>query len=228
MWSIFRWLCVAFALCACAENPNHLNTVYLDRFAPQNPTPAEFTVCHGFGCTEKSHARLSKDQWRRVSAVFKPRAKNAQAERHQIARAVAMIETMVGPQTGTAAHQWTHQNMLVMPNFGDLSQLDCVDAAVNTWTYTTMMERGGLLHFHRVAHLANAGLVTDPFPRNTAVLQEINGGYFAIDASLVDGGVPPPTMPLATWMGDWPPKLAGDAKAAHAEETLNRRVTRAP
>lgn len=223
MWSILRCLGVALAMSACAENANHLNTVYLDRFASPNPTPAEFTVCHGFGCTERSHATLSKDQWRSVTAVFKPRAKNAHAERQQIARAVAMIETMVGPQTGTAAHQWTHQNMLVMPNFGDLSQLDCVDAAVNTWTYMTMMERGDLFHFHRVAQLSNAGSLSDPFMRNTAVLQENNGGYFAVDASLVDGGVPPPIMPLATWMGDWPPKLAGDAHAARAEEAVNRR-----
>lgn len=223
MLSILRLLGVALAVSACAGNANHLNTVYLDRFAGPNPTPAEFTVCHGFNCVERSRAALSKDQWRSIAAVFKPRAKNGQGERQQIARAVAVIETMVGPQTGTAAHQWTHQNMLVMPNLGDLSQLDCVDSAVNTWTYMTMMERSGLFHFHRVAQLSNAGSLTDPFMRNTAVLQEIDGGYFAIDASLVDGGVPPPILPLATWMGDWPPKIAVDAHAARAEETVNRR-----
>ncbi len=220
--SILWWLPVALALSACAENVHHLNTAYLDRFATPNPTLAEFTVCHGFNCTERSHATLSEQQWRRVAAVFKPRAKNAQTERQQIASGVALIETIVGPQTGIAAHQWTHQNMLIVPNVGDLTQLDCVDEAVNTWTFMTLMERGRLLQFHRVAQLSNAGSLTDPFMRNTAVVEEINGGYFAVDASLVDNGVPPVVMPLATWMGDWPPKLAADARTARAEASERR------
>ncbi len=219
IWNILRWLGISLAVSACAENAHHLNTVYLDRFATPNPTLAEFTVCHGFGCSEKSYAVLSKDQWQRVTRVFTPRAKNAQVERQQIARAVALVETMVGPQTGIAAHQWTHQNMLIVPNLGDTTQLDCVDEAVNTWTYMMLMEHGGLLHFHRVAQLSYAGSLTDPFMRNTAVLQEINGDYFAIDASLVDSGVPPPIMPLETWMGEWPPRI----RAARAGEVMARR-----
>jgi hypothetical protein len=215
-YRMLKWLGVSLLLSACAENANHLNTVYLDRFATPNPTLAEFTVCHGFDCAEKSRASLSKDQWRRVVRVFKPRAKTAQTERQQIARAVALIETMVGPQTGIAAHQWTHQNMLIVPNLGDTTQLDCVDGAVNTWTYMTLMERGGLFHFHRVAQLSNAGDLNDPFMRNTAVLQEIDGEHFAIDASLVDNGVSPPVIPLATWLGVWPPKLAANTSAGPA------------
>jgi hypothetical protein len=61
------------------------------------------------------------------------------------------------------------------------------------------MERSGLFHFHRVAKLSYAGSPIDP--RNTAVLQEIGGQYFAIDPALVDVGVPPPIMPLETWLG---------------------------
>jgi hypothetical protein len=196
---------------ACSENPNHLNTMYLDQFASPNPVLAEFTVCHGFNCSEKSQASLSRQQWWRIAAIFKPRAKNAEIERQQIAHAIAFIETIVGPQTGIAAHQWTHKDMLIVPNLGDTTQLDCVDEAVNTWTYMTLMERGGLLHFHRVAQLSHAGDLTDPFMRNTAVLQEIDGGYFAVDASVVDNGEPPLVMPLAIWMGEWPPKLATNA-----------------
>ena len=209
---VLLWF-AALAMSACAENPHHLNTLYLDRFAASDPAPAQFFVCHGFDCTERSPASLNQDQWRRVAAIFSPRAKTARAERQQITRAVALIERQVGPQTGTDARQWTHKDMLIYPNLGDKSQLDCVDEAVNTWTYMTMMERGGLLRFHRVAQLASAGSLTDLNFRNTAVLQEINGGYYAVDASLVDGGVPPPVMPLETWLGSWPPDLAKVAEA---------------
>ncbi|HZP77390.1 MAG TPA: hypothetical protein VFB45_14705 [Pseudolabrys sp.] len=190
-----------------------MNTVYLDRFANPNPTLAEFTVCHGFGCTERSRASLNNGQWRRVAAVFSPRAATAQAEREQIARGVALIETMVGPQTGTSARQWTHQDNIILPNLGDATQLDCVDDAVNTWTYLTLMERAKLFRFHRVANLSNAGSLSDPFMRNTAVLQEVNGGYYAIDASLVDGGAPPRILPLQTWLNTLPPNLPAAAPA---------------
>ena len=210
------WLPVALAVSACADNSNHLQTFYLDRFATPNPTLSGFTVCHGFYCAERSHATMDEDQWRRVTAVFKPRAKNARLERHQIARGVALIQTIVGPQTGTDAHQWTHQNMFVIPNGGDLTQLDCIDTSVNTWTYMTLMERSGLFAFHRVAPLSYAPL------RNTAVLQEVDGGYFAIDASLVDVGVPPLIMPLATWLGAWPPDPAAIERVERADATVGQ------
>jgi hypothetical protein len=205
------------AVSACAENANHLQNFYIDRFATPNPTLSGFTVCHGFYCAERSPATISEHQWRRVTAIFKPRAKNAQLERQQIVRAVALIETIVGPQTGTDAHQWTHKNMFVIPNGGDLTQLDCIDTSVNTWTYMTLMERSGLFTFNRVAPLSYGPV------RNTAVLQEINGGYFAIDASLVDVGVPPPIMPLAVWLGSWPPDPAAIERADRADATMSQR-----
>jgi hypothetical protein len=202
------WLGAALAVSACAQNPHSQSTTFLDRYGEPNPTPAHFIECHGYSCAETSRVSLNKKEWRRVAAVFKPPAKDAKAERRQIAQAVALMQHLVGAQTGTAVHQWTHKNMDILPNFGDPTQLDCIDEAVNTWTYMTMMERSGLLHFHRVAQLSNAGSLADP--RNTAVVQEISGDYFAIDPALVDFGVPPPIIPLATWTTVWPPDLSAN------------------
>jgi hypothetical protein len=202
---ILVWLVAALALCACAQNEHHLTTHYLDRFASPEPTLAQFNVCHGFGCAEVAQVSLDRSEWGRVTAAFKPRARSAATEREQIARGVALMQQLVAPKAGIAEHQWTHKNLLVLPNWSDTTQLDCVDAAVNTWTFMKLMERDGLLRFHRVAELANAGGLADPFMRNTAVLQETGGDYYAVDASLVDNGVPPPVMPLATWLGAWPP-----------------------
>ena len=207
--SCFCLLAAALAVSACAQNAHNLSSTYLDRYARPNPTPAAFTECHGFGCAEVSNVSLSPQQWRRVEAVFHSRAASPEAERRQIAYAVALMQRMVGAQTGTGVHQWTHQNMMIKPNFGDPTQLDCIDESVNTWTYMTMMERHHLFRFHRVTELAYAGLPTDTNPRNTAVLQDKqSGAYYAIDASLVDVGVPPPVMPLTVWLGSWPPKIS--------------------
>ena len=203
--SILALLGMASVMSACAENPSHLNTTYLDRYADPNPTLASILECHGFSCSETSRAALNRDTWRRVAGVFVPRAKDAQTERRQIAHAVALIQLLVGQQTGTAVHQWTHRDKEIVSNFNDPTQLDCIDEAVNTWTYLTLMERSGLFHFHRVAKLSYAGSPIDP--RNTAVLQEIGGQYFAIDPSLVDVGVPPPIIPLESWIAHWPPDL---------------------
>jgi hypothetical protein len=203
-WRILGWLALMSALSGCVHN-NNLSPHWLDRYATQNPTLMNFTVCHGFNCVEKKAVSISAEQWKRVAAVFKPPAKSAQQERQQIGRAVALVESYVGPQAGIAARQWTHKHMLVWPNLGDLTQIDCIDAAVNTWTYMTLMEQAGLFRFHKVAQLSYAGSFTDPDVRNTAVLQEKDGGYFAVDASLVDHEKPPLIMPLAVWLDTWPP-----------------------
>jgi hypothetical protein len=222
LWQVLKGPILALAVCGCAQHPQNLNTHYLDRFASTNPTPAHFTVCHGFNCVERKAVTLNDDQWRRVAATFKPAAKNARQERQQIARAVALVETYVGPQAGIAARQWTHKGMYVLPNLGDLTQIDCVDASVNTWTYMTMMERAGMFRFHKVAQLSYAGSFTDPDLRNTAVLQEIDGSHFAIDASLVDHGVPPLVMPLTVWLDTWPPSPASIEHVALADTTEGR------
>ncbi len=190
---------------ACAQNSLNLNTTFLDRYADQDPTTASILECHGFSCSQTSRASLSRESWRRIAARFVPRAKDAQSERRQIAHAVALMQLLVGQQTGTAVHQWTHRDKDILPNLSDPTQLDCIDEAVNTWTFLTLMERGGLFHFHRVAKLSGAGSLIDP--RNTAVLEEIGGGYFAIDPALVDVGVPPPIIPLDSWIAHWPPDL---------------------
>ncbi len=217
-------LAAALALSACAQGggaggSGHLSMEYVQRYAGVNPTPASFTQCHGFGCAVTSNVSLNAQAWRRVEAVFHPRPGSAAAERQRIARAVVLMQRLVGAQTGTAVHQWTHQNLYIKPNFGDTSQLDCIDEAVNTWTYLTLMERGHLLHFHRVAELAFAGLPSDTNPRNTAVIQDkTTGEYFAIDPSLVDYNVPPPIMPLNVWLGAWPPKIAVGKPERHAHK----------
>jgi hypothetical protein len=125
------------------------------------------------------------------------------------------MQTIVGVNTGTGVHQWTHKDMMILPNLGDPTQRDCIDEAVNTWTTMTMLERAGLFRFHTVAELGYAGLPTDTNPRNTAVLREKSGALYAVDASLVDGGEPPLVMPLSVWAGSWPPQLADIENAGH-------------
>jgi hypothetical protein len=196
-----------------------LSAEYLTRYAEPNPTPASFLECHGFGCAETSRVSLTPAEWAKVRAQLPP-AHDARSERARIAHAVATMQKLVGAKTGTGVHQWTHENMMIKPNLGDPTQLDCIDEAVNTWTYMTMMQRAGWFRFHTVAELGYAGLPADTNPRNTAVLREKkSGALYAVDASLVDGGQPPLIMPLEVWAGSWPPKLADIENAPKPAKT---------
>src|SRR5262249_58363796 len=102
--SILALLGMAWVMSACAENPGHLNTTYLDRYADPNPTPASILECHGFRCSETSRATLNREAWRRVTAAFVPRARNAQTERRQIAQGAALIQISFGQQSRTSVH----------------------------------------------------------------------------------------------------------------------------
>ena len=208
MVRIFIGLALMAALAACAEHRDYLSAHYLDQYAESDPRPAQFHECHGFSCAVPSPVSLQPADWRRVRAIFMPPSKDAGSERRRIASAVALMQRLVGAQTGTSAHQWTHKDMMILPNLGDPTQLDCIDEAVNTWTYMRMMERDGLFRFNHVASLAFAGSPLDPNPRNAAVLQERDGTYYVLDPSLVDSGVAPPVLPLTAWLASWPPDLS--------------------
>jgi len=204
---------LALALAGCMTSSGGgdapLSSEYLGRYAETSPTPASFIECHGFGCAERSRVSLSAAEWAKVKAPLVSPAHDARTERARIARAVAVMQGIVGVKTGTGVHQWTHKDMMILPNLGDPTQRDCIDEAVNTWTTMTMLDRAGLFRFHSVAELGYAGLPADTNPRNTAVLREKSGGaLYAVDASLVDGGEPPLVMPLTVWAGDWPPPLS--------------------
>jgi hypothetical protein len=212
--------CLApLALAACITSSGGgdapLSSEYISRYAEPSPTPASFIECHGFSCAERSRVSLSAAEWAKVKAPLTPPARDARTERARIANAVAAMQTIVGVKTGTGVHQWTHKDMMILPNLGDPTQRDCIDEAVNTWTTMTMLERAGLFRFHTVAELGYAGLPTDTNPRNTAVLREKSGALYAVDASLVDGGEPPLVMPLSVWAGSWPPQLADIENAGH-------------
>src|SRR5690348_4756632 len=102
------------ALSACVQDGHRQSTTFLDLYARSDPTPSQFWECHGFGCTEISRVSLSAREWHRVAAVFKPAAQNAKAERRQVSQAVTLMHRLVGAQTGTAVHQWTHKDSKIL------------------------------------------------------------------------------------------------------------------
>ena len=200
----------ALALSGCALEPSETvvePSSYLVDYAEPHPTPDNFRVCHGYGCKLETRVGLGDAEWQRVRAAFEPAATTGSAERRQIAAAIAIIEIEVGQRAGTAVHQRREINE------GDLSQLDCIDESVNTWTYLTMLERDGLIRMHRVAPIAHGGSLLNLDMRNTAVLErKTSGTQYAIDPWLVDAGEPPPIIPLTVWLANWPLHIPGNKR----------------
>jgi len=207
---------VALAGCLPA---NGLNDNYLRLYAQRDPRPNHFYECHGYGCSKLDHVVLTAAEWQSVRALFDPTAADAREERRQIALALALMQRLVGRRTGTSAHQWRSYGVVIGGNpTGDLTQLDCIDEAVNSWTYMTMMERDGLFKFHRVGPLASAGGLLHYDFRNTAVLvQRADGALFAVDGTLVEATEPTAIIPLALWRAHWPPEIPAADRNAPSE-----------
>jgi len=182
------------ALIGCAHRDPSDNNL-LSSFARPDPAPGNFFACYGYGCKYKARIELTEEEWRPVRAMFDPPPANASAERTLVAEAVGEIESLVGLRTGASVHQQDSRF-----NFGDPTQLDCVDDSVNTWTYLTMLAHDDLLRYHTVAGLAHRGsLLTLDFSNTAVLMQKSDGEKFAIDPWLADVGVPPPVMPLKLW-----------------------------
>jgi len=193
--NILLALGLLFTLSDCASRNHDSENNFLRKFGTPNPVPSDFSVCYGYGCKYSTRIALTAEEWRGVRAKFSPPPADAAAERAQAAEAVAQLERIVGQRTGTLVHQ-EHSRW----NYGDPTQLDCIDDSVNTWTYITMFARDGLLRYHAVAGLAHRGsLLTLDFSNTAVLVEKGNGQKFAVDPWMGDAGLPPPVIPLAEW-----------------------------
>ena len=165
------------------------------------PTPAAYSVCFNHSCTSIETRSLTEQQWKRVTAPLQTAAVSAEEERHAIAAAIAIMEQIVGPQTGT--HQDLGRNL---PGFGRSGQMDCIDESTNTNTYLTMLEATGLLKWHtRVNRSTRFGIFAG-MPHTTAITMETGAGTrYSVDSWFFDNGLPPAVVELSAWKKGWNP-----------------------
>jgi len=171
-----------------------------------HPVPEHFTICHGNTCRLISSVSLSPAQWRRVTGLFQPPATDPAQEQQRIRQAVALLETLVGEQTGTAADLGQNANGRGLPG-----QMDCIDEAANTTVYLRLLHAAGLLHFYQVGHRTNRGVFafTGGIPHATAVIRDKNSRErYAVDSWFLDNGQPPFIVPMAAWRGGWEPQTS--------------------
>lgn len=163
------------------------------------PVPNLLTVCHGNGCLNLSYVTLTPDQWQEVRQVFHPLARSAEEERVRLRSAIAMMEKIVGANTGTSMDKGGTFN-------GGGGQMDCIDESINTTLYLTMFQKYGLMREHRIDDRATRGWFIGGWPHTTAVLREEGSNrLWAVDSWFLDNGEPPFILRLETWKSGWEP-----------------------
>jgi hypothetical protein len=167
------------------------------------PTPNRFAVCFNHTCAETAVIGVTKTQWQKVRALFAPKAKSANEERRRIARAIALMERIVGPKIGTQ----NDKSRNFEGTLAEGNQQDCIDESTNTTTYLTMMEQDHLLHFHTVQETATRGWFIMGMPHTSAVIREDRSGIdYAVDSWFHDNGVEPEILTVEEWWKQWYPK----------------------
>lgn len=162
--------------------------------------PNKFYVCHGHNCKAEDPATIKKEDWHKIGKLFRYKARTAREERKRIAKAIAKIEKIVGPQTGTE-----HDRAGTGFPATDMSQLDCISEAVNTTRYLTMIQNEGWLKHHIVSKAERRGYFTDGiWPHNTGTIQEIKSKHiYAVDSWFLANGEEPVILPIKTWKEGW-------------------------
>ncbi|NOZ10262.1 MAG: hypothetical protein GXP09_04360 [Gammaproteobacteria bacterium] len=127
--------------------------------AGTSPTPTldAIPVCYDFDCNTRQVVSLSREEWQGVLGWLQPAATNAAEERKRIRQAIGWIEELIGRHTPT--HLDSAKNDL-LPSQAE-GQQDCIDESLNTTTYLRLLEREGLLKWHRVVDRAYRKAILD-------------------------------------------------------------------
>ncbi len=166
------------------------------------PAPDNFSICFDNSCRSINQLALSDQQWRAISNLFQPPARTAAEERAMIGQAVARLEQIIGPITGTSNDRGRNERT------GDPfdRSMDCIDESTNTTTYLYMMQQQGLLKWHRLRDPATRGFFIFGWPHTTAVIEaQPDSTLWAVDSWFHDNGLPPEIIPLEQWRAGWNP-----------------------
>lgn len=188
-------LLLALPLCALGDASQ------MSRVLKQTPVPARFSFCWGGTCAGVLEVSLSEEEWGEVRKLFAgAELQDAAAERALIPQAIALMERLVGPKTGTDADRAGTYGNSDFPG-----QLDCNDETANSSSYLRMMIADGLLRFHRVVDSTTRGWLSLD-PHSAAVIEDAaSGARYAVDAWFYDNGEPAQVIPLAIWHAGWRP-----------------------
>ncbi|MCG6871269.1 MAG: hypothetical protein LJE84_03170 [Gammaproteobacteria bacterium] len=153
-----------------------------------------FKVCYDFGCQSSQQVTLSAEEWKGVANWFVPAPADAAEERERIRNAIGWIEVLVGNHTPTSNDRARNE---LLPSQAP-GQQDCIDESLNTTTYLRLLEKDGLLHFHRVLDRAYRRALLDQHWAGR--LEEFDSGErWVVDSWFRDNGYLPFVQHAREW-----------------------------
>ncbi|MCZ4281450.1 hypothetical protein O4H49_11720 [Kiloniella laminariae] len=214
MFSLAQWpvfLGVILLLGGCAAGRNSSPMMIFERKGVAEPTIEAFQYCHGYGCQTKVELSLNELEKSGLVEAFGIAA-TPREERAAMARAVAYMEKLNGPKTGTDKDIGG-----TFTGYGEPGQLDCEDEATNTTTTLIFLRDLGLLKHHRLRSQVTRGFFFGGWPHTSAAVIEISSGKsYVIDSWFENSGVVPHIVPYDIWSSGWDPAKDGPI----AEETF--------
>lgn len=189
-------------LFSCGLIPEYRTRDYIAAFGNSDSWPYQFYFCYSHNCRETVLVHLSDDEWDRIRGIFVPQPVSAQEERELIRKSVSTFELIVGKHTGTDVDKGGTFSGIFRHK-----QLDCIDEAVNTGTYLSMMHREGLIVYHSLGQIAQRGyLVNGQWHVAPALLERNSGKAYVVDSWFLDNGKPPFIISLEEWKSGWTPE----------------------
>ena len=193
----------ALTLAACSNAPSSIDSYFKQRGLATTPTAEDFQHCHGYGCKHKTAVSIDKSDWKIIEKSFKPRPKNAEAERAAIAKSMADFEKIIGAQAGTQNDHWGTFRKL-----GD-NQHDCVDESLNASIYISLLIQRGLITRHTLeAPQARVPIFhAGRWPHQAATIRETKTNQvYIVDTWWDDNGAPAHILPIEEWRDGWRPE----------------------
>jgi hypothetical protein len=161
------------------------------------------SVCFNYECLAQAEVVFSDAQLLELKDLL-GRAQNPAQEREAVGEAVGRLFGWAGRQSPISADRGG--------NYADdaaYGRMDCIDHATTATRLLRLMERRGLLRFHRVAEPVRRHRFLI-FQHDAAQIEEIESGNakgadgeapaFVVDSWFFDNGHPAAVMPLIDWM----------------------------
>lgn len=155
-------------------------------------------VCFNYGCLAQASVTYSDAQLGIVAERLRL-AENADEERLLLALVMGKLYGWAGAQTpihndrgGNAADE------------GRRGSMDCIDHSTTSVRLLEMLERRGLLRFHRVIGRVKRVRFLVAEHWGAEIAQKTENGepehHFVVDSWFVDNGKPAVVLPLSDWM----------------------------
>ncbi|MEZ5924381.1 MAG: hypothetical protein R3D57_08335 [Hyphomicrobiaceae bacterium] len=189
------------ALAACTYDRDGPPVMHFAQFKATPPEGNTAIVCHAYTCKQQTRVNFPPSAIAEIKTLMQKTAKSdtPAEERRAVAYAIGWFERYVGDKIGTSADR----PGMEYEGPGDPTQQDCVDEATNTTSYLMILERNGLLKYHKVgAPFSKENLLRGVagWPHWTAVLNEEGTGQrWAVDSWIYENGENPAIVETEKW-----------------------------